>query len=157
MEIESTLKFFNEADIEGRPRRDVPGQVMKPLIGRQTPTERIALSLGNFKPGTFAPLHWHLVEKVYYVTSGHAIVRDIKGKAYNLGPGSFFYVPPGPAAAHSWEAIDQMQLLSITANSQGIGNFNIIMDENTKQSSLDIKVFLEPRDRTTFKKSLYVD
>ena len=55
------------------------------------------------KPGALEELHWHPIESFYFVISGHATVRDIEGKEYEVGPGSFIYASPGIAGAHEWE------------------------------------------------------
>lgn len=154
MVIESTLKVFNEADLEGRPRPGVPGQVMKMLVGRQTPTERMNVALGNFTPGTYAPLHWHFVEVFYYVISGRAVVKDINGKAYNAGPGSVIYAEPGIAGAHSYDIKEPMKLLAVRATTDPEKTLNIVIDDQTKETRIKIETLVR-RGVAKFSKSLY--
>ncbi len=137
LEINSTLKIINEGEIEERPGI-VSGQTIKGMVGSQTPTERISVSIANFAPGVHEPLHWHLTEVSYFVISGHAVMKDINGKTYELRPGSLVYAGPGIAGAHSWESKDQLKLLTIRATSDPkriYSQFNII-NEETKESTI---------------------
>lgn len=138
MEIESTVKIINEADIKERPGI-VPGQVVKGLVGSQTPTERISVSIATFEPGTYEWLHWHLIEVAYYVISGHAVVKDVNGKTYNLDPGSLLYAGPGLAGAHSWEAKEQFQLVVIRATSDPSRTYPQFNMENEQNKEFVIK------------------
>ena len=93
MELKTTLRVFNEADVPAGPGI-VEGQTFKRLVGEEkVPTERIMVGIANFEPGTLEHLHWHLVEVFYYVISGRAVMRDIEGNTYDIGPGSFIYAP----------------------------------------------------------------
>ena len=103
MELKSTLKVFNEADLPAVPGV-TQGQILKQLAGSaEHPSERLTVRLASFKPGTYEELHWHLIEAFYYVISGRAVMTDIEGKTYDIVPGSVVYAPPGIAGSHSWE------------------------------------------------------
>jgi len=115
MELKSTLKVFNESEIPGG-TGVTTGQTLKQLAGSaEHPSERIRAILASFKPGTHEKLHWHLIEAFYYVISGRAVMTDIEGKTYDIGPGSVVYAPPGIAGSHSWEIKEQLQLISFRA------------------------------------------
>jgi quercetin dioxygenase-like cupin family protein len=151
--IESTLKVCNEADLESRPGI-VPGHTVKGLVGRQTPSERIAVALANFEPGTYEHLHWHPIEVFYYVIKGRAVMKDINGKAYNLRSGSVVYAGPGIAGAHSWDVKEQLQLIALRATTDPERSLQFTVDEQSKESTLKLET-LERRGITKFRKSLY--
>ena len=88
MELKSTLKVFNEANLP--PYEGIfKGQMGKTLAGStENPSERMEVRLVSMEPGTHAKLHWHLIEKLYYIISGRAVMTDIEGKTHDIGPGS---------------------------------------------------------------------
>jgi len=158
MELKTSLKVFNEADIsvgEGI----VTGQIRKRLAGSPDhPSERIMAILATFQPGTLEPLHWHLVEAFHYVISGRAIVRDIEGHAYEVGPGSVIYAPPGITGSHEWDIQEQLQLLAIRATTDAERSLQLTVDPLTKESKIELKQLvgdLIVGGAVNFKKSLY--
>jgi len=154
MELKSTLKVFNEADVPSAPGI-AQGQEIKRLAGSADhPSERLTVNLASFKPGTYEELHWHLVEKFYYVISGRAVMTDIEGKTHDIGPGSVVYATPGIAASHSWDIKEPLQLISIRASTDPETNIQFDVDLAARQSSVSIDYLVE-RQATNFKKSLY--
>ena len=154
MELKSTLKVFNEADVPAA-SWVAQGQVAKQLAGSvEHPSERIKVILASFKPGAHENLHWHLIEAFYYVISGRAVMTDIEGKTYDIRPGSVIYAPPGIASSHSWDIKEQLQLISIRATTDSEKTISFDVDASTKQSSVRLE-HLEKRQATDFKKSLY--
>ena len=116
MDLKSTLMVFNEADVQSGPGI-VKGQSVKRLAGNpQHPSEKVMVSLASFKPGTLEKLHWHLIEASYYVMSGRAIMRDIEGKTYNIGPGSIIYVPSGIEGSHEWDIQEELRMIGFHAS-----------------------------------------
>lgn len=156
LELKSVLKVFSEADVKTI-SGVVPGQIRKPLVGvgGGTPSERLRLRLATFEPGTHEPLHWHLVEALYYVISGSAVSKDIEGKSYELGPGSVVYAPPGIVGAHSWTVKEKLQLLSIRATNGSEAMFQFTVDEDSKRSFIDL-ASLNARTRA-LQRSLYTE
>jgi mannose-6-phosphate isomerase-like protein (cupin superfamily) len=155
MQIKSTLNIFNEATLPAVAGAAGSGHILKRLAGSADhPSERLTVSLATFDAGTHEMLHWHLIEAFYYVISGRAVMKDIEGRSYDIGPGTVVYASPGIAAAHSWEIKEKLQLLSVraTADSQKIIQFDV--DPETKESTMSIGRLLA-RDATTFKKSMY--
>jgi len=154
MEIKSTLKVFNEADVPGT-SWVTKGQTAKQLAGSaEHPSERIKVTLASFKPGAHENLHWHLIEAFYYVISGRAVMTDIGGKTYDIESGSVIYAPPGIASSHSWDIKEQLQLISIRATTDSEKTISLDVDVSTKQSSVRFE-HLETRQAADFKKSLY--
>lgn len=153
-EIKSTLRVFNEAETPSAPGV-TPGQMQKQLAGDPAhPTERIIVRSVTFAVGTHENLHWHLIEAFYYVISGRALVTDIEGKAYDIGPGSVVYAPPGIAAAHSWDVQEPLKLLGIRATTDPERTIQFDVDPVTKSSSVSID-HLTKRQAIAFKRSLY--
>jgi quercetin dioxygenase-like cupin family protein len=139
MEIKSTLKVFNEAQVPAQ-RGVTDGQMFKPLVGNaQIPTDRIRAGLANYEPGTIEELHWHPIEAFYFVISGHAIVRDLEGNEHHAGPGSVIYAPPGIAGAHEWEVKEGLQLLAFRATTESDRKFQFTVDKKTKRSYIDLE------------------
>ena len=120
----------------------------------ERPSEKVRVILANFKPGTHENLHWHLIEAFYYVISGRAVMTDIEGKTYDIGPGSVVYAPPGIAGSHSWDIKEQLQLISFRATTDSEKTIQFDVDSSTKQSSIPLS-HLVNRQATNFKKSLY--
>ena len=155
LEVKSVLKVFNQAEIEAKPGV-VSGQTLKQLVGgvSKCPSERIRLSLATFEPGTHEPLHWHLIEALYYVISGRATMRDIEGKDHELGPGSVVYAPPGFAGSHSWTIKEKLQLVSIRGSNDIETMYQFTVDEDSKRSFIDLDA-LNRLGAARFSKSLY--
>ena len=140
-ELKSTLKVFNESEIDGGGAKvgvDVKAiQSRKILLGNDDrPSERLRVHLNIFKPGTKVPLHWHLIEAVYYVIRGRAVMEDIEGKKHEVGPGGVVYYPAGIAGAHSWEIKEEMELISIRATTERQKLIQFSVDKTTKESSI---------------------
>lgn len=112
------------------------------------------MRLASFKVGTHEPLHWHLVEALYYVISGRAIMQDIEGKNYELRPGSVIYAPPGLMGSHSWTVKEELQILSIRASNNFETKFQFTVDKDTKSSSIDLDA-IRRHGVDKFQKSLY--
>ena len=154
MELKSTLKVFNEADLPSVPAA-VEGQTRKLLAGSaEHSSERMRVSLVSVKTGTVEHLHWHLVEAFHYVISGRAIMRDIEGKTYNIGPGSVIYAPPGIVGSHEWEIEEEMQLIAVRATTDPERNLQFTVDDSTKESKIELDQ-LVARGVANFRKSLY--
>ena len=153
-ELKSTLKIFNEADIEAR-GSIVKGQAAKRLVGSpEHPTERLTVSLVTFEPGIVEGLHWHLVEVFYYVISGRAVVRDIEGKGRDVGPGTVIYAPAGIAGSHEWEIKEKLQLIGVRATADPEKRMQFQVDRVTKTSSIELNILTELFNGSEFK-SLY--
>jgi len=154
MEIKTNLKVFTEADVPTGPGI-TKGQTLKQLAGDVNhPSERMTIRLAFFEPGTHENLHWHMIEAFYYVISGRAVVKDIEGKSYEIGPGSVVYAPPGIAAAHSWDCLEPLKLISIRATAESEKTLQFDVDPNTLESSISID-FIKRRQVISFKKSIY--
>ena len=139
--LKSTLRVFNEADLEDSGSKsgvEVEGiRTRKVLVGNdKRPSERLRVHLNIFKAGSRVPVHWHLIEALYYVISGRAVVEDIEGKKYDIGPGSTIYYPAGIAAAHGWEVKEEMQLISIRATADPAKCVQFSVDKSTMESSI---------------------
>ncbi|MBI2225159.1 MAG: cupin domain-containing protein [Betaproteobacteria bacterium] len=155
MEIKSTLKVFNEADIVGATGVVGRGQLLKQLAGSaEHPSERLTVALVSFEPGTHEHLHWHLIEVFYYVISGRAVMKDIEGKARDIGPGSVVYASPGIAGSHSWEIKERLQLIAVRATADPEKTIQFDVDPATQESTMPVER-LAKRQAISFKKSLY--
>ena len=141
-ELKSTLRVFNEADLKGKPRKQIGGTI-KDLAGNdECPSERLRVHLNIFKAGTHVPLHWHLIESLYYVISGHAVLEDIEGRKYDIGPGSAIYCPAGISGAHEWNFKEDVQLISIRATTDPERNIQFSVDKSTKESTIGLDYLL---------------
>lgn len=155
MEIKSTLKVFNQAEVQGAQGVVGHGQLVKLLAGSaEHPTERLTVALVTFDPGIHEHLHWHLIEVFYYVISGRAVMKDIEGKSYDLGPGSVVYATPGIAGSHSWEIKEKLQLIGIRATADPEKTIQFDVDPATQESTMPVER-LAKRQAISFKKSLY--
>ena len=135
-ELKSTLKVFREQDLEGKVGH-APGHLSKLLVGNEErPSERLRVSLNVFEPGTAVPLHWHLIEGLYYAISGRATLTDIEGKSHDIGPGSVMYISPGIACAHSWQIKERLQLIAIRAETRPEKNIQFEVDKSSMKSSI---------------------
>jgi quercetin dioxygenase-like cupin family protein len=139
MEVKSTLRVIAEADVP--PHGGVTeGQSLKPIVGfKDTPTDRVRISLATYKAGALEALHWHPIEAFYYVISGHATVRDIEGNEYPVSAGSAIYAPAGIAGAHEWEVAEAMQLLAVRATNEPNRKMQFTVDKETKRSYIDLE------------------
>jgi len=154
MDLKSTLGVSNEMDVSSEPGV-VSGMTVKQLCGvKGRPSERITVRSATFKPGTLEHLHWHLIEVFYYVISGRAIMRDIEGRTYNVGPGSVVYAPAGIAGSHEWEVIEELRLIAVRATTDPERTIQFTVDGKTMESDIEFD-FLMRRGGGEFKKSLY--
>jgi len=108
----------------------------------------------TFEAGLHEHLHWHLIEVFYYVISGRAVMKDIEGNAYELGPGSTVYASPGIAGSHSWEIKEKLQLLGIRATADLEKTIQFDVNPATKESTMPLER-LAKRQAVNLKKSLY--
>ena len=149
MEVKSTLKVINISAIKGA-EGVIPEQSMRRLVGcPEIPTDRLRVGHATYTPGSIEALHWHPIEAFYYILSGHAIVRDIEGKEYEVSAGSFLYCPPGIAGAHEWEVKESLQLLAIRASTESNKKLQFTVDKATKRSYIDLEE-LAKRDAISF-------
>ena len=137
-ELKSTLRVLNEADVDSKPGEH-PGQTGKRLVGNdERPSERLYVGLTSINSGAKAPLHWHIVEGLYYVISGRAVMRDIEGRSHEIGPGSAIYTPPGIEGSHSWDIKERLQLVAIRATTDPAKLIQFRVDESTKESAIEL-------------------
>ena len=91
--IKPTMRIVSRHKVKDTPGI-IKGQTVRPLCGaKQVPSERIRVGLAQFKPNLHEHLHWHPIEVFYYVLKGSAVVHDLAGKAYKVGPGDFMAHP----------------------------------------------------------------
>jgi mannose-6-phosphate isomerase-like protein (cupin superfamily) len=153
VELKSTLKVFNEADLEAVPGV-IPGQKQKRLLGfKERPSERIKMVLASYKSESLEKLHWHPIEAVYFVVSGKAVVRDIEGNCYDAGPGTVIYAPAGIAGSHEWEVPEQLQLVAVCATTDPERKLQFTVDKHTLTSKIEFDELIK-RGGAQFK-SLY--
>ena len=140
MEVKSTLRVLDQAACPGR-RGVTDGQTYQRLIGWPgiQDTDRVRIGRATYKPGTYEQLHWHPIEACYYVISGHATVRDIEGREFEVGPGSMIYAPAGIAGAHEWEVKEALELLDIRATNETDKKIQYTVDKNTMRSYIDLE------------------
>jgi mannose-6-phosphate isomerase-like protein (cupin superfamily) len=154
MELKSTLKVFHEAETPSAPGV-TQGQTQKQLAGDAAhPSERITVRLASFVTGTHENLHWHLIEAFYYVISGRAVMTDIEGRTYDIGPGSVVYAPPGISGSHSWDVKEPLKLIAVRGTTDPEKTIQFDVDPVTKESSIPID-HLARRQAIDFKRSLY--
>jgi mannose-6-phosphate isomerase-like protein (cupin superfamily) len=154
MEIKSTLRVYNESDVPIGPGV-TEGQTQKQLAGdKDHPTERITVRFAIFKTGTHEKLHWHMIEAFYYVISGRAVMKDIEGKTYDIGPGSVVYAPPGIAGSHSWDVSEPLKLIAVRATTDSERTIQFDVDPATMTSSVSL-THLGRREAINYKKSIY--
>jgi len=151
MQLKSTLRVINEADFKGQ-RGVTEGQTYKRLVGwpEVQVTDRVRLGRASYLPGTYEQLHWHPIEACYYVISGHATVRDVEGKEYEVSAGSIIYAPAGVAGAHEWEVKEALELLDIRATTETNRKMQFTVDKKTMRSYIDLDE-LEKREGISFK------
>lgn len=131
------LRVIDQADVLAGPGV-TEGQTLRPLVGfADTPTDRIRVSFASYEAGAIEQLHWHPIEAFYFIHSGHAIVRDIEGNEYHVGPGTAIYAPPGIAGAHEWEAKGSLQLVAVRATTEPNRKLQFTVDKQTKRSFIE--------------------
>ena len=139
MDVKSTLRVIDQADIPPGPGV-TEGQTLRPLVGfADTPTDRVRVSFASYEAGAIEQLHWHPIEAFYFIHSGHAIVRDIEGNEYHVGPGTAIYAPPGIAGAHEWEVKESLQLVAVRATTEANRKMQFTVDKDTKRSHIDLE------------------
>jgi mannose-6-phosphate isomerase-like protein (cupin superfamily) len=138
MEVKSTLKVVNVAELKAQPGV-IEGQAAKRLVGcPEIPTDRVRVAHASYVPGAVEALHWHPIEAFYFVLSGHAVVRDIEGREFEVSAGSFIYAPPGIAGAHEWEVKEGLTLLAVRATTESDRKMQFTVDKTTKRSYIDL-------------------
>lgn len=138
MDVKSTLRVINQANVQGQ-AGVIPGQNMKRLVGcRECPSDRVRLGIATYTPGAIEELHWHPIEALYYVVSGHATVRDIEGNEYEVGPGTAIYAPAGIAGAHEWEVKEGLQILAFRGTTESVRKLQFTVDKETKRSYIEL-------------------
>jgi quercetin dioxygenase-like cupin family protein len=151
MQLKATLRVINEADYQGQ-RGVTEGQTYKRLVGwpEVQVTDRVRLGRASYLPGTYEQLHWHPIEACYYVISGHATVRDVEGREYEVAAGSIIYAPPGIAGAHEWQVKEALELIDIRATTETNRKMQFTVDKKTMRSYIDLDE-LEKREGISFK------
>jgi mannose-6-phosphate isomerase-like protein (cupin superfamily) len=138
IELKSTLRVINEADLKSQPGAHA-NQTGKFLVGGdECPSERIHMKLMSFVSGAHAPLHWHPTEASYYVISGRAVITDIEGKTCEVGPGTCIYYPPGITGSHQWDVKEPMQLITVRATTDPSKLLQFRVDKATMESSIEL-------------------
>jgi mannose-6-phosphate isomerase-like protein (cupin superfamily) len=149
MDVRATLRVYAEGEVAGGPGV-TPGQTYQKLIGvDDRPTDRVRLGRATYVAGTLEQLHWHPIEALYYVISGHATVRDVEGNGFPVGPGSIVYAPAGLAGAHEWEIAESLELLDIRATNDASRKMQFTVDRTTLRSHIDVEE-LAKRDGIEF-------
>lgn len=150
MQLKSTLRVINEADFKGQ-RGVTEGQTYKRLIGwpEVQVTDRVRIGRASYLPGTYEQLHWHPIEACYYVISGHATVRDVEGREFEVSAGSIIYAPAGIAGAHEWEVKESLELIDIRATNETNRKMQFTVDKITMRSYIDLDE-LEKREGVSF-------
>jgi mannose-6-phosphate isomerase-like protein (cupin superfamily) len=149
MDVRATLRVYDQAAVPGGPGV-TEGQTYQKLIGvEDRPTDRVRLGRATYVPGTLEQLHWHPIEALYYVISGHATVRDVEGTEYLVGPGSIVYAPAGLAGAHEWAVEESLELLDIRATNDASRKLQFTVDKTTLRSHIDAEE-LAKRDGIEF-------
>jgi quercetin dioxygenase-like cupin family protein len=140
MEVKSTLRIINQADIPGR-RAVTDKQLYQRLVGGpgSVETDRIVVGRATFADGAYEQLHWHPIEACYYVVSGHATVRNFELEEFEVGPGSLIYAPAGIAGAHEWEVKGSLELIEIRATTENHRKIQFLVDKKTKRSFIDLE------------------
>ena len=150
MDVKSTLKVIDQADVPAGPGV-TEGQTLRPLVGfPDVPTDRVRVSFASYEAGAIEELHWHPIEACYYVISGHATVRDVEGREYEVSAGSIIYAPAGIAGAHEWEVKESLELIDIRATNETNRKMQFTVDKKTMRSYIDLDE-LEKREGVNFK------
>ena len=152
--VKSELQVFNQSSVKESPGV-IPGLKIRRLSGsKEHPSERISVGLATFGPGTHEHLHWHLIETFHYVVAGAAIVRDIEGNEYKVGPGDVVYGPPGLTGSHEWEIKESLQILTIKATNDPQRAIQFNFDRTTMDCSASLDYLVE-RGAADMKESFY--
>ena len=139
MDVKTTIKVIAAEDLEPGPGV-TDGQTIARVIGcAEVPTDRLRVGFASYEAGSLEPLHWHPIEAFYYVLSGHAIVRDIEGNEYHVGPNTGIYAPPGLAGSHEWEVKEGLTLLAIRGTTESVRKMQFTVDKDTKRSYIDVE------------------
>ncbi len=148
--IKPTMRVVSRNKVKDTPGI-IKGQTVRPLCGsKQFPSERMRVGLAKFGPNLHEHLHWHSIEVYYYVLKGSAVVHDLKGKEYNVGPGDSIYAPAGLAGSHEWHIGEVgLELLSIRATNDGHRRMQFTVNRNTGESTIDMHE-LGRMDATSF-------
>ena len=139
MEVKSTLKVIDAANIERKPGMGKAGHTIQAMVGTDIKTDRMRVTLAHYEPHTVEKLHWHPIEAFYYVIAGHIVVRDIENNEFELGPGMAIYCPAGLAGAHEWEAKDQVDLIAFRCTPEAHRKLQFTVDKETKRSYVDLE------------------
>jgi mannose-6-phosphate isomerase-like protein (cupin superfamily) len=152
--VKSELQVFNQSTV-GESPGVIPGLKIRKLAGSaEHPSERINVGVAQFGPGTHEHLHWHLIETFHYVLAGSAIVRDIEGNDYPVGPGDVVYGPPGLRGSHEWEVKESLQILTIKATNDPERAIQFNFDPTTMDCSATLD-YLVARGAADMKQSFY--
>ena len=150
MVVHARLQVLNQREVPGGPG-PAEGQTYQRLIGAEDrPTDRVRLGRATYRSGALEQLHWHPIEALYYVISGSAIVRDVEGHEFEVGPGSLVYAPAGLEGAHEWDVRDSLELLDIRATNETSSKLQFTVDRTTLQSSISVEE-LARRDGLSFR------
>jgi quercetin dioxygenase-like cupin family protein len=150
MKVKSTLKVLHQKRYKGR-RGVTDGQTYQRLVGWPEchETDRVRIGRATYQPGTVEQLHWHPIEALYYVISGHATVRNVKGEEFEVGAGSMIYAPAGIAGAHEWAVKESLELLDIRATNVTNRKIQYTVDRDSMRSYIDLDD-LHYRDAVSF-------
>jgi quercetin dioxygenase-like cupin family protein len=101
---EMTMIIRNVNDIPLRTPPIAPGILVKALVDESN-SKLMRVGLMSWAPGTKSQTqpHYHSVEELQFVVSGHATLRDCNGEKYPLKPGTVFLCPPGVEGVHQIE------------------------------------------------------
>ena len=86
--------------------------------------------------------------------AGSAIVRDIEGNEYNVGPGDVIYGPPGMRGSHEWEVKEMLQILTIKGTNDPERAIQFNIDRTTMDCSATLD-YLVARGAADMKQSFY--
>ena len=139
MQVKSTMKVIDAAKVEKKEGMARKGHTIQTLVGTDIPADRMRVAVASYEPGVLEKLHWHPIEALYYIISGHVIVRDIEGREFELGPGMAIYCPPGIAGAHEWETKDHVQLLAVRGTTESDRKLQFTVDPQTMRSYVDLE------------------
>jgi quercetin dioxygenase-like cupin family protein len=93
-------------DINDMPLRSppIPGIPVKALADENN-SKSMRVGIMSWGPGTKSQTqpHYHSVEELQVVLSGHATLHDCNGQKHSLKPGTVFLCPPGIEGLHQIE------------------------------------------------------
>mgnify|MGYP003576129366 CR=1 FL=1 len=154
MHVKSALQVFNQSDVPTSPGV-IEGIILRKLAGTtEHPSERINVNLAILAAGTHEHLHFHLIETFHYVVAGRAIVRDIEGNRYEVGPGDVVSGPPGIRGAHEWEILETLHLLTVKGTNAPERAIQFSIDPETRECTADLDYLLD-RGVGDMKESFY--